>query len=366
MIVTLMFAQAGYLAILYFGDLHPRRRGLHPRRAPPAPSARLDLSARRPALRASPSRSSPLGLLASLALVRSPTGRVLVAIRENAERTRMLGYDTFRYRLLAARPLRPLRRRRRRRLRACSSAMSARPSPRSSIRSCRCSGCCSAAPAPTLGPARRHALMFYLVDLAAGVTDAYLLVVGVALILLVLFSPQRHPRHARAKARCRGCRDACSTTRGLSRHFGGLQGRRGRRLRPRRRRDPRAHRPERRRQDHLRQPDLRPPRCPTPARSASTAATSPACPPTPACGSASPTPSRSPRSTRSLTRLRQRRARRRSAATPRDLARRRRRRRPRPRRPRATGADAPAGTLAYGHQRLLEIAMGLALAAAGC
>ena len=42
-----------------------------------------------------------MALLACLALVRSPTGRVLVAIRENAERSRMLGYDPFRYRLLA-------------------------------------------------------------------------------------------------------------------------------------------------------------------------------------------------------------------------------------------------------------------------
>ena len=35
------------------------------------------------------------------ALVRSRFGRVLVAIRENEARTRMLGYNTFRYKLLA-------------------------------------------------------------------------------------------------------------------------------------------------------------------------------------------------------------------------------------------------------------------------
>ena len=33
--------------------------------------------------------------LASLGIVRSPLGRVLVAIRENEERTRRLGYDTY-------------------------------------------------------------------------------------------------------------------------------------------------------------------------------------------------------------------------------------------------------------------------------
>jgi branched-chain amino acid transport system permease protein len=32
--------------------------------------------------------------------------------------------------------------------------------------------------------------MFYLVDLASGVTDAYLLAVGAALVVLVLFVPE--------------------------------------------------------------------------------------------------------------------------------------------------------------------------------
>ena len=34
-------------------------------------------------------------------LIRSRVGRVLVAIRENEERVKMLGYHTFRYKLLA-------------------------------------------------------------------------------------------------------------------------------------------------------------------------------------------------------------------------------------------------------------------------
>ena len=41
-----------------------------------------------------------------------------------------------------------------------------------------------------LGPLVGTLLMFYLVDLASGVTDAYMLVVGVVLLLLVLFAPQ--------------------------------------------------------------------------------------------------------------------------------------------------------------------------------
>ena len=40
-------------------------------------------------------------LFATLRLVRSPFGRTLVAIRENEERMRMLGYDVFRSKLAA-------------------------------------------------------------------------------------------------------------------------------------------------------------------------------------------------------------------------------------------------------------------------
>ena len=42
----------------------------------------------------------------------------------------------------------------------------------------------------TLGPLVGTLVMFYLVDFASEVTDAYLLVVGVALILATLFLPK--------------------------------------------------------------------------------------------------------------------------------------------------------------------------------
>ena len=127
---------------------HPRRRGLRPRPPRPAASARSTSPTTRPATpspwRSSPPPSSP----ASRSSARR-TGRVLVAIRENPERSRMLGYDPFRHRLLALAALRPARRRSPAPPMRCSSATSAPPSPRSSTRSCRCSGCCSAAPAPS-------------------------------------------------------------------------------------------------------------------------------------------------------------------------------------------------------------------------
>ena len=188
MIVTLMFAQAGYLAILYFGGVDPRRRGLRPRRAPPAPSAPLDLTADGPRYAVAFALFAA-GLLASLALVRSPAGRVLVAIRENEERTRMLGYDTFRYRLLAARRLRPLRRRRRRRLRACSSAMSARPSPRSQYSILPLLWVLLGGAGTTLGPlvGTRSCSTS---STSPPASPSHLLVVGVALLALVLFAPR--------------------------------------------------------------------------------------------------------------------------------------------------------------------------------
>ena len=51
-----------------------------------------------------------------------------------------------------------------------------------------------------LGPLVGTLLMFYLVDLAARVTDATLLVVGVALIALVLFAPRGLLGALRARA----------------------------------------------------------------------------------------------------------------------------------------------------------------------
>ena len=81
--------------------------------------------------------------------------------------------------------------------------------------------------------------------------------------------------------------------------------------------------------------------------------------PRPRAAAASPTPSRSPRSIRGCAvfdnvALAVQRTRRRPTSTPRPS-------RPSPASASTDRADATAGTLAYGHQRLLEIAMGLAL-----
>ena len=187
MIVTLMFAQAGYLAILYFGAWTRGDEGFTlPRAARALGPLDLSLDAPRYALAFA---LFAAGLLGCLALVRSPTGRVLVAVRENAERTRMLGYDPFRYRLLAL-------------------TLSGLYAGAAGAAYALCFGYVGASFASVqysilpllwvllggagtvLGPLLGTALMFYLLDLASRVTDATLLVVGLALLALVLFAPR--------------------------------------------------------------------------------------------------------------------------------------------------------------------------------
>jgi branched-chain amino acid transport system permease protein len=197
MIVTLMFAQAGYLAILYFGAITRGDEGFTlPRAARALGPFDLSLDGPRYALAFA---LFAAGLLASLALVRSPAGRVLVAIRENAERTRMLGYDPFRYRLLAL-------------------AVSGLYAGAAGAAYALLFGYVGATFASiqysilpllwvllggagtVLGPLVGTALMFYVIDLAARVTDATLLVVGLALLALVLFAPRGLLGGLRARA----------------------------------------------------------------------------------------------------------------------------------------------------------------------
>ena len=106
----------------------------------------------------------------------------------------------------------------------CCSAMSARPSPRCSIRSCRCSGCCSAARRPRSGRSLGTLFMYYVVDITSGYTSAYMLIVGVALILLVLFFPERHARHdPRPLAEVAAMTPLLDHARALAAIYGGLQ-----------------------------------------------------------------------------------------------------------------------------------------------
>lgn len=187
MIVTLMFAQAGYLAVLYFGTVTGGDEGFVIARAARTLGP-LDLSSDGPRYLVA-FLLFAAALAGNLALVASRTGRVLVAVRENAERSRMLGYDPFRYRLLAL-TVSGL---------YAGAAGAAYGLLFGYVGATFASTQYSILPllwvllggaGTVLGPLIGAALMFYIVDLASSATNAHLLVVGVALLALVLFAPR--------------------------------------------------------------------------------------------------------------------------------------------------------------------------------
>jgi branched-chain amino acid transport system permease protein len=192
MIVTLMFAQAGYLTSLYFapytrGDEGFVLRGDIRRAALPG-GLSLDLA--NPVVRYNLALAL-LGIcvLGCLALVRSPIGRVLVAIRENEERTRMLGYDTEANKLLAF---------------VVSGTVAAAAGAAYALLFAYVGATFASiqysilpllwvllgGAGTVLGPLIGTLLMFYLVDVTSGQTSAYMLVVGVALLVLVVWFPK--------------------------------------------------------------------------------------------------------------------------------------------------------------------------------
>ena len=187
MIVTLMFAQAGFLTVLYLAPITGGDDGF----AVAAASRRLlgfDLSTDTPRFLAAWALFAA-GLLASLALVRSRFGRTMVAMRENEERSRMLGYNPFAVKLAAL------------------------------VLSGLYSGAAGAAygllfgyvgasfatiqysilpmlyvllggAGTTLGPFLGALLMVALIEAATGITTAHQFLLGAALLALVLFAPK--------------------------------------------------------------------------------------------------------------------------------------------------------------------------------
>ena len=187
MIVTLMFAQAGYLAALYFGEYTRGDEGFVIQKAARQIGG-IDLS-------------DPMNrylaalvlfavcLFITLRVVQTGFGRVLVAIRENEERTRMLGYDVHRHKLLAI---------------LLSGTMSAAAGAGYGL----LFGYAGATFASVqysifpllwvllggagtvLGPFVGTLFMIYLIDLSSDISTAYMLIAGLTLVLLTLFAPQ--------------------------------------------------------------------------------------------------------------------------------------------------------------------------------
>jgi branched-chain amino acid transport system permease protein len=191
MIVTLMFAQACFLAILYFNDVTRGDEGfVVPLASRRGRIAGLGYDLGDPATRYNAALALfALCLLGCLALVRSPAGRVLVALRENEARTMMLGYSPLRYSLLAL---------------SASGAMAGAAGAAyallfSYVGATFASIQYSIYPllwvllggaGTTLGPFVGTLLAFYLVDVSSEYTSSYMLLVGAALLLLVLWFPR--------------------------------------------------------------------------------------------------------------------------------------------------------------------------------
>ncbi|PKP75454.1 MAG: branched-chain amino acid ABC transporter permease [Alphaproteobacteria bacterium HGW-Alphaproteobacteria-6] len=187
MIVTLMFAQAGYLTILYFGAWTRGDEGIVIPRAARMLGG-LDLSDDNTRYLVALGLFA-LALLGNLALVRSPFGRVMVAMRENEERSRMLGYNPFTVKLGAL-------------------AISGLYAGLSGAAYGLMFGYVGASLASVqysilpllyvllggagtvLGPLLGALVMFYLIDYASSLTDAHQFVTGAALVALVLFAPR--------------------------------------------------------------------------------------------------------------------------------------------------------------------------------
>jgi branched-chain amino acid transport system permease protein len=195
----MMFAQVAYLLVYYFGSWTRGDEGLvipQQARAIAFGTVRFDLTD--PVNRYMTALTLfTIVLMVTLAIVRSSFGRVLVAIRENEERTRMLGYDTFASKLTAM---------------VASGAISASAGAAyvilfGYVGSTFASVQYSILPllwvllggaATTLGPLVGTVLMFYLIDgsgdllkaYASGWNISHLGIVGVALILLVLYFPK--------------------------------------------------------------------------------------------------------------------------------------------------------------------------------
>jgi branched-chain amino acid transport system permease protein len=188
LIVTLMLAQAGFLASLYFNGVTLGDQGLV------LPSASMQIFGGEFRLAEPASKYNvalaafAAALLFSLWVVRSPIGRVLVAIRENEPRARMLGYNTAGYRFFAF---------------AISGILSGLAGAIytllfSYVGSSYASLQYSTLPllwtlvggvGTTLGPVIGTGAMFYLIDIASGLMSSYMFVVGAALVIVTLWFP---------------------------------------------------------------------------------------------------------------------------------------------------------------------------------
>ncbi|GFE63855.1 branched-chain amino acid ABC transporter permease [Litoreibacter roseus] len=187
MIVTLMFAQTVYLVVLYFGEFTRGDEGFVLQQAERM-LAGFDVTTEAGRYFVAFGAFS-ICLIGFSALVQSSFGKRLVAIRENEERARMLGYDVWRYKLLAV---------------IISGTVSGAAGALYAllfgyVGATFASVQYSILPllwvllggaGTTIGPLIGVAFMFYLIDASSAYTSAYMLIAGLALVVLTMFAPR--------------------------------------------------------------------------------------------------------------------------------------------------------------------------------
>lgn len=191
MIVTMLFAQVAYLASLYFSSVTRGEEGL----MLPAANRIFEVGSYQVDLVNADIRYNiafmllALAFLGSLWLAQSRLGKTLIAVRENEMRTAMLGYNVQRLKLVAFVISGTL----------CGLAGAAYAllfayigasfgSIQYSIEALLFTLLGGAG--TVIGPLLGTSLMFYLIDIASNYTSAYMLVVGIVLVILILFFPK--------------------------------------------------------------------------------------------------------------------------------------------------------------------------------
>ena len=191
LIVTMMFGQACYLTILYFNTVTLGDQGFTlSNTLGPIELGQLQFAFSDPNVKFNGAWILfSISFVLSMIIAASPLGRTLVAIRENDERTKLLGYNTYRYKLLAL---------------VVSGAIAGAAGAAYALLFSYVGASFAAilysiypllwtllgGAGTTLGPLIGTGTMFYLIDVTSGYTTAYLFVVGGSLLILVLWFPK--------------------------------------------------------------------------------------------------------------------------------------------------------------------------------
>ncbi len=206
LIVTLMLAQAAFLATLYFNNITLRRSGHRPRLAADAnlPASPFALSDPVVKYNHGVSRLRRWCTCSASGCCARPFGRILIAVRENEARTKLLGYNTATLPLLGAgdfghaSPVLPA---------LCTALLFAYVG--SSFASLQYSTLpllytLLGGTGVTLGPLVGTAIMYYLIDISSGFTSSYMIIVGAALLIVTLWFPDGIAGNVAPKLWCSG------------------------------------------------------------------------------------------------------------------------------------------------------------------